>query len=240
MIRDRFVAHIAKTLQLLGDSEGPARAGAAKVMAIETALANASMTGVQRRDPNAVYNKMTLAQLEALAPAFDWSAYLKVRGVPKVESIIVGQPDFFRTVGSMLKDVPLEDWKTYLRWQLVSEASPWLSSPFVNEDFEFRRLLSGAKEMQPRWKRCLQATDAALGQALGEEYVRRTFTPAAKARALAMVRNLEGVLRDRIAGLEWMGDSTRTRALAKLEAFGNKIGYPDKWRDYSTLKLSHG
>jgi putative endopeptidase len=239
-LRERYVAHIAKTFELLRESTADAGAHAGQVMGIETALAQASMTNVQRRDPNAVYHKMTVAELAALAPTFDWNRYLQLRGIPDVTSLNVSQPDFMRTMGSMLKDVPLDAWKAYLRWEVVSEASPLLSSAFVNEDFAFRRLLTGAREMQPRWKRCLVATDAAMGQALGEEYVRRTFTPAAKARALAMVTNLEAVLHDRIAALEWMGDSTRARALAKLEAFGNKIGYPDKWRDYSALRLERG
>jgi putative endopeptidase len=235
-----YVAHIAKSLQLLGESEGAATTAAGRVMAIESALASASMTNVQRRDPNAVYHKMTLAELKALAPAFDWEDYLKLRGAPEVKAINVGQPDFFKAMNALLTSTPLEDWKAYCRWQVVADASPVLSSAFVNEDFAFRKVLNGTPELQPRWKRCLQATDVALGQALGEEYVRRTFTPAARARAQAMVTNLEGVLKDRIAGLEWMSDSTRTRALAKLQAFGNKIGYPDKWRDYTALKLTRG
>ncbi len=239
-LRERYVAHIARSFELLGDAPAAAAAAAEKVMAIETALANASMTNVQRRDPNAVYHKMTLAELQALAPAFDWSGYLAARGAPAVTFVNVGQPEFFKAVNAMLASTPLADWKSYLRWNVVADASPVLSRAFVEEDFSFRRLLTGAKEMQPRWKRCLQATDVALGQALGEEYVKRTFTPAAKARALAMVTNLEAVLKDRITGLDWMSDSTRARALEKLTAFGNKIGYPDKWRDYSALKLDRG
>ncbi len=150
----------------------------------------------------------------------------------------VAQPDFFHGVDSLLRAVPLEDWRTYLSWRLIDQASPRLSSAFVNANFDFHKRLTGATEILPRWKRCLAATDDALGEALGQEYVKIFFPPAAKKRALGMVQNLEGTLEGRLGQLAWMNDSTRQAAITKLHAFRNKIGYPDKWRDYSTMKLT--
>jgi putative endopeptidase len=240
-IRERYVTHIARTLELLGDPAAAAAGEAHRVMAIEGALANSSMTNVQRRDPNALVHKMSVAELATLAPAIDWPGYLKLMGVPPVATINVTQPDFFRSLNELLgREVPLDAWKAYLRWSVANAASPLLSRAFVNENFEFRRALSGERSLQPRWKRCLQLTDQSLGEALGEEYVHRTFSPEARAQVVEMVDNVKAVLRERIAGLEWMSDSTRARALAKLDALHAKVGYPDHWRDYSTLKLERG
>jgi putative endopeptidase len=157
--------------------------------------------------------------------------------VPSVASLNVAQPEFFKALDSLVKAVPAADWQTYLRWQVVDDAAPSLSSAFVNENFRFNQQLTGAKELLPRWKRCLQATDAALGEALGQLYVEKTFGPEAKRRALEMVRNLEAALQDRLGRLAWMSDATRKQALGKLAAFQDKIGYPDKWRDYSALTV---
>jgi putative endopeptidase len=198
------------------------------------------MTRVAQRDPNAVYHKMSVAQLQALTPGWQWATYLRDRGARGVDSVNVRQPEFFRALDGMLAGVPLAEWKAYLRWHLARTAAPALSSRFGDESFRMQAVLTGTREQLPRWKRCLASTDAALGEALGQAYVERTFTPEARARALRMVDNLAAALRDRLAGLEWMSDTTRAQALAKLEAFRNKIGYPDRWRDYSALEIRPG
>src|SRR5262245_59918391 len=225
--RAEYLAHIARTLVLIGAPEAQAKTDADKIMAIETALANASMINVQRRDPNAVYHKMKTDDLRALASNFDWNTYLTAGDLGTLADLNVAQPDFFKALNGMLKDVPLDHWKAYLRWHVAATAAPYLSTAFVNEDFRFTKLLTGAKEPLPRWKRCVRSTDDAIGEALGAEYVRAHFPPEAKARALQMVKNLESALGDRIAALDWMTDSTRAQAAGKLRAFGNKIGYPD-------------
>ena len=238
--RAEYVAHIARTLALLGDPPDGARDAADRIMALETAIARAAMTLVQQRDPRAVYHRLKLAELKKLCPSFDWTAYLREVGLAKVADLNVRQPDYFPALDSLLRAVPLGDWKDYLRWQVARTGSPWLASAFVNEDFRFQQVLSGAKELLPRWKRCLRATDQAMGEALGEEYVKRYFTPETKSRALEMVKNLEAALQDRIGALSWMSDTTRAQALGKLRAFGLKIGYPDRWRDYSKLQVAPG
>jgi putative endopeptidase len=237
-IRAAYVDHIGRMFQLLGERSEVARANADRVMAIETALANASMTRVERRDPNAIYHKMTVAELQQLTPHLTWSAILKEMGAPSGGAVNVSQPEFVKALDSMMSRVPLDDWKAYLRWRVVDDAAPSLSSAFVNEDFRMRQVLTGARELLPRWKRCLQATDRSMGEALGQAYVEKTFTPEAKARALEMVRNMEAVLRDRLTSLEWMSEATRQQAIVKLDAIMNKIGYPDKWRDYSALTVA--
>lgn len=239
-VRAEFLAHVSRTLQLLGTAPAAADAEAQAIMKIETALAKASMTRVQLRDPRATYHKMPLADLRKTCPAFDWNAYLVGSGLKGVAEVNVRQPVFFAALDSTLQAVPLADWQTYLRWHVARSASPMLSSPFVNENFRFRRVLSGAAEMQPRWRRCLEATDRALGEALGQEYVKTYFTPETKTRALEMVKNLMAALHDRIQALTWMSDATKAQALKKLDAMGIKIGWPDKWRDYSGLKLEDG
>jgi putative endopeptidase len=239
-IRAAYREHVARMLVLTGATPARAAADAGRVLAIETALANASMTRVAQRDPNAVYHKMSVAQLQALTPGWQWATYLRDRGARGVDSVNVRQPEFFRALDGMLADVPLAEWKAYLRWHLARTAAPALSSRFGDESFRMQAVLTGTREQLPRWKRCLASTDAALGEALGQAYVERTFTPEARARALRMVDNLAAALRDRLAGLEWMSDTTRAQALAKLEAFRNKIGYPDRWRDYSALEIRPG
>ena len=237
---DEYVAHVARTFRLLGDPAAEAQASARRVLAIETALANASMTRVQQRDPNAVYHKMDMAGLRALAPSLDWAGYFRELGTPAPDSLIVRQPEYVRAVGRMLSSVPAADWRAYLRWRLADVQSPRLSSAFVNENFTFGSRFSGAKEQLPRWKRCLAATDEGLGELLGQAYVQRAFTPQAKARMQEMVRNLGAALNSRFAGLDWMSDSTRAQAQAKLQAFVDKIGYPDRWRDYTALEVQPG
>ncbi len=238
-LREQYIQHVAKMLTLLGDAPEKAPAESKSVMDIETSLAKASMTNVELRDPQAVYHKMPLAQAQALTPNFFWEAYFHAVGGPLLSELNIGQPEFFKSLNGMLASVSLEDWKTYYRWHLVNRWARALSDAFVQEDFDFNgRILIGSKELQPRWKRCSQAADNNLGEALGQLYVQKYFPPAAKARAREMVLNLIAALRDDLQTLPWMSPKTREAALAKLQAFNIKIGYPDKWRDYSSLKIN--
>ena len=240
-IRDAYVKHVAKVLEMLGDEPAKAAAGAATVLAIETRLAQASMSRVDMRDPNSVYHKMDLAALKQLTPGFDWTSYFKELGLTSPGEINVAQPEFFKALDGMLTTVPIQDWKIYLRWHLINGAAPFLSSDFVNEDFEFRgKVLTGTKEILPRWKRVVATTDRELGEALGQIYVERYFPPEARARALEMVNNLMSTLKDDLSTLSWMSDATRKQAIAKLDAITKKIGYPNKWKDYSGLKIDRG
>ena len=240
-LRDAYLAHVARMLALLGDPADKAAAEAKTVLSIETALANASMKNTDLRDPNKTYHKMKVADLAALTPNFSWTSYLAAQGHSELQELNVSQPDFFKSLDAQLSSASLEDWKTYLRWHLVNAAAPELSDAFVTADFEFRgKTLTGAKEIQPRWKRCVQATDRNLGEALGQLYVQKYFPPESKARALTMVHNLIAALRDDLKTLPWMGSETRSAAAAKLEAFAIKIGYTDKWCDYSALKVDRG
>jgi putative endopeptidase len=236
--RQEYVEHIVAMFKLIGDDAATAEAEAKTVLAFETRLAKASFTRVERRDPDKNYNKMTQAQLAALTPDFSWPEFFSGIGLSKPGDVNVGQPPFFKEVNVMMKEVPLNDWKSYLRWRLVSDAASGLSSPFVNENFHFYgTILTGAKELQPRWKRIIQIVNRTMGEALGQLYVDKAFSPQAKARAKEMVNNLVAAMREHIDALEWMDTTTRAAALKKLESFGVKIGYPDKWRDYSKLEI---
>ena len=196
------------------------------------------MTRVERRDPDATYHRMSPQQLRRLTPAFSWVAYFRDIGATHVPAVNVGQPKFFEALNRAWKEVPLSDWKVYLRWQLLNAAAPTLSSAFVDEDFDFNsRILQGTEKLLPRWKRCVAATDTALGFALGKLYVAEHFPPESKARADEMVHNLIAALRDDLASLSWMGPETRKAALEKLGAFTPKIGYPERWRDYSAYAV---
>jgi putative endopeptidase len=240
-LRTGYVQHVAKMFELAGDASDQAAAEAQTVMNMETLLAKASRTRVELRDPEKNYNKMTLTQLDALTPDWSWRNYLRAMGVSETSEINMGQPDFFKEVNRQLSATPLADWKTYLRWHVIHKAAPLLSDAFVQENFNFYgKQLSGTKELQPRWKRCVQSANQELGEALGEVYVRKYFPPAAKAQAKQMVNNLTVALRSDIPALDWMGPETKKQALAKLEAFTVKIGYPDKWRDYSKLSINRG
>jgi len=236
-IRGQYVSHVGKMLELLGDDPAKAAEEAKTVLAIETRLAKASMTRVERRDPDATYHRMSVAELQALTPNFPWNVYLRDVDAPS-SAVNVGQPEFFKAMSRDLDEVALADWKTYLRWHLVAAAAPTLSSKFVQEDFDFNgHVLNGTKEILPRWKRCVAATDGELGFALGKNYVEKTFPPESKARADELVKNLIAALRDDLATLPWMGDATRKAAIEKLAAFTPKIGYPDAWRDYSAYRV---
>ena len=239
-IRTSYVAYMRKMFQLAGETQPQATTDADKVMSIETSLANASLTRVEQRDPVTTYNYRTPAQLATMTPHFDWNRYFTDLGSPNVPAVDVQSPKFFAAVDNLIATVPISDLKAYLRWKVIRSSAPLLSSAFVNEDFNFSRTLSGAKEQLPRYKRCTRATDAGLRDALGQAYVAENFTPDAKARALEMVHNLEAVFQERLTSLPWMSDSTRQQAVVKLHAYAEKIGYPEKWRDYSTLHIRPG
>jgi putative endopeptidase len=240
-LRRKYVAHVAKTLTLAGEPASVASAEAQRVMALETELAKASMTRVEQRDPNATYHKTTIADLQQLSGPISWPQYFRSAGMTTpVTYVNVGQPNFLRRAGELVNSTALDDWRAYLRYHLLSAASPWLSSDFANENFAYRALYSGAKEMLPRWKRCLRVTDGQLGEALGQAYVERTFSPKAKADAKQVIDDIRASFQNRLTNLAWMSDSTRRYALGKLARMNEKVGYPDKWRDYSTLDVEDG
>ena len=240
LIRDEYVKHVAKMFELMGDDTAKAATEAQAVMTLETKLAEASKPPVELRDPEKIYHRMAITSVKDVAPTFDWVTYFQRVGQVKAD-VNVATPDFFKAMDVQLTATPIADWQTYLRWNLVNRAASGLSAKFVDEDFHFKgTILSGAKENLPRWKRCVAATDGAMGEAVGEVYVQKAFPPEAKARALTMVRNLEAALKSDITTLSWMGPETRKRAIVKLDAFLNKIGYPDKWRDYSSLSIDRG
>lgn len=240
-LRKRFVEHIERMFALAGDSAPTAARKARVVMDLETALARGSLDRVSRRDPNRVYHKMTVAELEKLAPSFDWRAYFKAVGAPAFDTLNVAVPEFIKALEERLAAAGLDDWKTYLAWHVLNDAAPLLPSKFVYENFAFfGRTLTGAKELRPRWKRCVGFTDQQIGEALGQIYVERTFGAEGKKRMLELVHALERALAKDIETLEWMTPATRKRALEKLKAIQNKIGYPDKWIDYSKLTIARG
>ena len=237
-IRARYAAHVSAMFQLLGDEAMKSKIEADTVLAVETELARASMTRVDRRDPDKTYHRMTQAELAALAPEFDWTSYFAAVAAPKMASLNVAQPEFVRGMGALLKHFTLDQWKVYLRWHVVNAAAPNLASAFVNEDFEFRgRVLQGTEQIEDRWKRCVNGADRQLGFVLGRLYAAKYFPPEAKKQADELVHNLIGALRTDIAGLDWMGPATKKAAIAKLDAFTPKIGYPDTWRDYSKYEV---
>jgi putative endopeptidase len=236
-IRDEYVKHVAKMFELIGDDAAKAASEAQAVMALETKLAEASKAPVDLREPEKLYHRMRVTEVKDLAPTFDWPAYFTTVARSQAD-VNVATPDFFKAMDTQLTATSIADWQTYLRWNIINRAASGLSSKLVDEDFHFKgTILSGTRENLPRWKRCVAGTDGALGEALGAVYVQKAFPPAAKERALTMVRNLEAALKSDISTLSWMGEATRKQAITKLDAFLNKIGYPDKWRDYSTLTI---
>lgn len=238
-IRERYQQHVQKIFELLGDAADVAEKNASNVLQLETALASASMTRVERRDPYKRKNKIKLAELEQLAPDFDWPGYFRALKTPLFETINVAPPAFFNELDARLKTEPLESWKNYLRFHLADAYSPYLSSPFVQENFDFYfKYLRGARELQPRWRRCVQFTDRNLGEALGQAYVRRVFSPELKSKTLEMVRRIEAAMAQRIEQLDWMSPETKQQAMAKLRGISNKIGYPERWRDYSSVRIA--
>ncbi|HSI91829.1 MAG TPA: M13 family metallopeptidase, partial [Adhaeribacter sp.] len=227
--------------KLLGENEKTAAANAKKIMTIETRLAKASKSKVDLRDPYANYNKMTVAEFNKMMTNLNVPELLNQMQLGKAQEVIIGQPEFFKELNAMLKTVPVADWKPYLRLRLVSSLSSALPQQFVQENFDFySKTLSGAKQMQPRWKRMARSTDGALGEALGQLYVDKTFSPEAKAKALEMIKNLQLAFQDHVKDLDWMSAETKEMAMKKLNAFAIKIGYPDKWKDYSAFEVSRG
>src|SRR3984957_11123542 len=240
-LRERYLAHVQKKLELAGEPAAQAALDAHAVLRIETDLAKGSLDRVARRDPNQTYHKMSIKELAALAPSIDWPKYFSDLGTPAFTDLNVSVPDFFKTLNTVLTNTSLADLKTYLRWHLLHAEAPLLAKPFLDENFIFfGQALTGTKELEPRWKRCVEATDDDLGFALGQKYVDQTFPPAAKARVLGMVQEIEKMLGQDIQSLDWMTPATKQQALVKLQAVANKIGYPDKWRDYSSVKIVRG
>jgi len=238
-LRKAYVTHLQKMFELLGDKPAEAATEAQTVMRIETALAKGSLTRVERRDPRKLYHKMTTRQLSALNPSFQWKIYFDKVGLLSVEALNVETPGFFKTLNMELKNETLASWKTYLRWHLINANAPFLSSDFVNADFDFYgKTLQGAQELEPRWKRCVGYVDNDLGEALGQAYVARAFSPDAKQRAQKMVTEIEDAMGRDIESLPWMTSTTKQLALEKLHAVANKIGYPGRWRDYSALTIA--
>jgi Predicted metalloendopeptidase len=237
--RQKFTEHVSNMFKLLGESPDRSAANAAAVMRVQKRLATAALTPVELRDPDNRYNKISFDQARALTPDFDLDAYMRVRGLAPSGDLNVAPPKFFTEVNAMLKDVTLEDWKIYLKWMSVNAAASYLPKAFADENFEFfGKYLSGQKERQPRWRICVQNTNSNLGEALGMEYARRTFKPAAKARMNELIDNLMASMKDRIDGLEWMSPETKKQAQYKLSTFKRKIGYPDKLRGYKGLSIN--
>lgn len=236
-LREAFVKHVANIFQLVGDKPDAAAAEAQTVLKLETEMAKASMTRVQRRDPKAIYNPMAVAKLVELAPEFPWTAYFGQVGLKGLGSLNVSQPDFVKALSTQLKAARLEDLKTYLRWHLARQAAPYLSSAFVKESFAFSQAMTGTEEDQPRWRKAVTAANAALGDILGQAYVKQRFSPESKEKVLAMLHNIRAALKEDLQTLQWMSEPTRIRATAKLEKIFEKIGYPDKWKDYSALEI---
>jgi len=239
-IRTAYVAHVARTFQLLGDGRDLAAREAAIVMRIETGLAQASMSRIEQRDPHAIYHVMDVAQLDESTPNFSWRDYFREIGYPQVTSINLAMPKFFGALGKDLRSVPLDEWRVYLRWRLADAFAPYLSKPFVDEDFRMQSVLTGAQKLRPRWQRVVSAEDDALGFAIGKLYVEKEFPPSSKAQVLAILHNVRAALKNDLSTLPWMTPATRAAAVAKLDLMGERIGYPDKWRDYSTLRIDRG
>ena len=238
--RKEYVAHVARLMQLLGSSPEAAKQQADTVMKIETALAKASQDVVTRRDPEKTYHKMKLTEFEALSDSFNWSRYFAAIQSPAIDSLNVASPDFFKGQESLLKTIPLAEWKTYFKLHTTSAMTEMLPVKFQDEAFTFRKFLTGAKEMRPRWKRCVAATDGDLGELLGKAYVEKTFGAEGKQRTLDMVKKLETSLGQDIQQLPWMTPATKQKAIEKLHGITNKIGYPDQWRNYAGLQVIAG
>ena len=238
-IRDKYLAHVARMLVLSGESDAVAKKHAQRILAFETTLAQATLTRVEKRDPYNLYHKVDRAKLQAMAPSFHWDAYLQAAGTPTLTTFNVDQPKFFAALDKQLAATDLDTWKAYLRWALVNDRAAYLSRPFADAHFDFySKTLRGVAEQPPRWKRCVRWLDRDLGEALGQVFVAKTFGPDVKQRTLAMTMGVERAMESEIKALPWMGAATKEQALAKLHTIVNKIGYPDKWRDYSSVAIA--
>jgi putative endopeptidase len=237
-IREKYLQHIQKMFELLGDEPATAKTETAVVMDIETALAKSSLTRVEKRDPYKLFHKFNGKQLPALTPMFHWGDYLAASGIASVSEFNVTEPEFYKQLNKQLESRSLADWKTYLRWHLVDSKASYLSTPFVLAHFEFySKYLRGVKELKPRWKRCVQYVDRDLGEALGQVFVEKTFGPDTKVATLVMTKKIQKAMEDDIGQITWMGEATKKQALEKLHGMINKIGYPDKWRDYGAVEV---
>ena len=238
-IRKEYGGHVAKMLELMGEDAATAQRHSAQIVKLETALAGSSRKLEELRDPYANYNKMAVADLNKLTPGIDWKAWLAQMELGKVDSVIVGQPKFYREVGRLLRTTPIEDWKAYLQWQLLHTYATYLSKPIDNENFRFYgTVLQGRKEQRARWKRVLDEEEDAMGEVLGQLFVKEYFSPETKARYAKLTENVVASFREHIQALTWMSDSTKQKALVKLTKITPKVGYPDKWKDYSTLQIN--
>ena len=237
LLRAQYRDHVAHMLALLGDARPKDEAG--HVLELETRLAKASLDSLALRDPQNSYHVVTLAQADATSPRFAWAALFAAGGRGDVQRFSLAQPEFFAAAGKAVGDTPVATWQAYLRWQLINASAPYLGKTFVDADFAFRgRALRGIKDNKPRWERAIESTDTALGEALGQAYVEKVMPPESRLRALDLIGNLKAALRARLQNLDWIGDATRRTAYTKLETLGAKIGYPDRWRDYTTLEVS--
>lgn len=241
-LRQQYVDHIANTLKLLGEPQEKATADAKKVMDLETALAKNSLDITSQRNPNNIYHLLPIEDLEKMVPAFHWGVFFKDTGAPQFKELNVTYPQFFKGLNELIESTPLDTIKTYLKWQLIN-ATPSTALPqaFDEEHFAFDgKILSGQQEQRARWKRCVASTDGALGEALGQVYVAKEFPPSSKEATQQMVRDIEAAMDKDIDTLDWMSADTKVKAKEKLHAVANKIGYPDKWRNYSSLKIERG
>jgi len=238
-IREKYVEHITKMFELINYSDTDAKAAAEKIMYLETSLAKAANTRLENRDPNKTYNKLTKAELISKSPNFDWNLFFTEIGKKDLSEINVSQPEFIAEVSKLMKDTPMSDWKAYLKWTVLRNTADYLSSDFVNQDFEFYgKFLNGSKKLRERWKRVSNVLDRTIGELVGQLYVKENFPPEAKSRAKEIVDNLLEAMGESIKNNDWMSDETKEQALLKLGSFGVKIGYPDKWTDYSSLEIS--
>lgn len=237
-IREEYVNHIRNMFQLIGESEAAAKTKADVIMQMETALAKATLSRVEMRDPNKRYNKLSYADLNAACPAINWKETATAMGINGYDTLIVSQPNFYKEVNNQLTTTSVDTWKAYMKWNIIRGAAPYLSSKFVKENFNFySTVLQGQKSPKPRWKNVMTVIDGNIGELLGQMYVDQYFKPEAKARMLSLIENMSNTFADRIQRLDWMSEETKKQALYKLRAFTNKIGYPDKWKDYSAINI---
>jgi putative endopeptidase len=236
-VRDAYVAHVAAMLQLLGDPQAQADAESKTIMGMETRLAGAAMSRIDMRTPQNIYHPMSVKDVAAATPGIDWNSYLTDVGHPEIHDFNLATPEFFKALGSELSKDSLDDWKAYLRWHLIDASAPYLSKPFVDEDFKMRSALTGAKGLLPRWQRVIGAEDTALGFAMGKLFVEKKFPPSSKQAVVDILHGIRGALNDDLQTLAWMSPDTRKAAQVKLSQMGERIGYPDKWRDYSKLEV---
>lgn len=238
MIRDAYVKYIRDMFKMVGDDEATAQKKAEEILSLETGLATAQKSRVEMRDPIKTYNKYSIADFTKLTPGFDWKELMSIMKVTTADSVLVNNPAFFQTAASLFAAVPLDTWKAYLQWAVIKSKVGYLSSDFVNRNFQFNKILSGQKEITPRWQRMSGLTDGSLGELLGQLYVDKYFTDAAKQRMLALVKNVQQTFSERIEKLDWMSDATKQKAEEKLHAIVNKIGFPDKWETYPGVVIT--